>query len=77
VVELSAWLNGLKRVACSSGEMAMPVSSMSNRILACVSVWLSMLTRTETSPFALNLTALPIKFIGICFNRPGSPRNLA
>src|ERR1700675_1198022 len=57
--------------------MPMPVSSTRKCSRACISVSLSVETRTTTSPFSWNLRALPMRWVRFGRNRPGAPRRHA
>lgn len=73
VVEASTWIKGENSFSRSSGTIPNPVSVIANRIVAVVAVSDHNSALTTTSPWLVNLIALPIKFIKICRKRPASP----
>jgi hypothetical protein len=70
VVDSSAWVNGSKILPIVAASMPIPVSLTEiSRLAGCTSAL------TITSPWAVNLTALPIRFMRICRTRSASPRS--
>ena len=59
VIDSSACVNRSKMRRCASAEMPMPVSSTSKRIVACLGVSDSRVTRTPTSPLSVNFNGVP------------------
>ena len=73
VVELSAWLNASKIVACFSRGTPMPVSLTRKCSLAHPSARASSRISTSTWPRSVNLMPLPIRFPSTWRTRTGSP----
>ena len=76
LVDSSAWVNGSKILPMVAASIPMPVSPTEISTLARSAVVAARTSaRTSTSPRAVNLTALPIRFIRICRTRSASPRS--
>ena len=77
LVELSAWVKESKILAWTSGAMPMPVSSTAKYSRGVVSPSACTRIRITTSPFSVNLMALPTRLTKSCRTRTGSPCTLA
>ena len=73
VVELSAWVKGLKRDSRCCGVMPMPVSVTEKRKVTSAPSCASSSTSTSTFPFSVNLMALLVMFKSTWPRRSGSP----
>ena len=83
VVDVSAWVNESKIVACLSAAMPTPVSLTVKCSVTAGPVALpapagpSRSTCSTTSPVSVNFTALPTRFTRIWRSRAGSPLTAA
>ena len=73
VVDVSSWENGSNSFAIRSGAMPTPMSDTSARSTSSSPAG-SAVTRTETSPADVNLTAFETRFVSTWRRRPWSPR---
>ena len=70
---MSAWVKGSKINFCFSAGMPMPVSATVICTVCTSSLFSFTLTCSETSPFCVNLMALPTRLRTTCRSRRPSP----
>ena len=77
MVDASAWVKPLKMRARFSGAMPMPVSRTANSSDTWPEVCASTFTDNTTSPWPVNLMALPPRLMSTCRSRMASPTSCA